>query len=57
MQNCLGEEILWDYREGVTFAVPRTNEGTAQMCTVNFCFVSQTDSAFLRCLSKREITR
>lgn len=59
MQNSLEEEILWDYREGVTIAVPRTNEGTAQMCKVNFRFVSQTDSASLndRCPSKREITR
>lgn len=45
MENCLEEESLWDYKEGVTFAVSRTNEGAAQMCTVNICFESETDSA------------
>lgn len=52
MQNCLGEESLWDYRVGVTFAVPRTNKGTAQMCTVDVCFGSQTDSTFLSMMSQ-----
>lgn len=36
MQNCLGEESLWDYRVGVTFPVPRANEGTGQMCMLMF---------------------